>query len=99
MTSIDLEHLDAATFGDHALRSEVLRLFTAQAANLIAIIGSANAETRSAAAHALKGAALGIGAFELAKAAEAVELGEADSLARLLQLAAEARSEADLLAA
>lgn len=99
MTSIDLEHLDAATFGDRALRSEVLRLFTSQAANLVEIIATANAETRSAAAHALKGAALGIGAFELAKAAESVELGEADSLARLLQLATEARSEADRLAA
>ena len=99
MTSIDLEHLDAATFGDHALRSEVLRLFTTQAVNLIAVIGSAEAETRSAAAHALKGAALGIGAFKLAKAAEAVELGEADSLPQLVQLAAEARSEAERLAA
>jgi HPt (histidine-containing phosphotransfer) domain-containing protein len=99
MTSIDLEHLDAATFGDHALRSEVLRLFTSQAANLIAIIENGSAETRSATAHALKGAALGIGAFELAKAAESVELGEADSVARLVQLAAEARSEAERIAA
>jgi HPt (histidine-containing phosphotransfer) domain-containing protein len=99
MASIDLEHLDAATFGDHALRGEVLRLFTSQAANLVEIISTGNAETRSAAAHALKGAALGIGAFDLAKAAESVELGEADSLARLLQLATEARSEADRLAA
>ncbi len=99
MASIDLQHLDAATFGDHELKREVLRLFASQAANLVAIFESGNAETRSATAHALKGAALGIGAFELAKAAEAVELGEAGSLARLLQLAAEARSEADRLAA
>lgn len=99
MTAIDLEHLDAATFGDHALRREVLRLFTSQAENLVEIIGGGTAEKRSAAAHALKGAALGIGAFPLAKAAEAVELGEADALARLLQVAAEARSEADRLAA
>jgi HPt (histidine-containing phosphotransfer) domain-containing protein len=99
MASIDLKHLDAATFGDHALRSEVLRLFTSQAANLIAMIENGNAEARSATAHALKGAALGIGAFDLAKAAESVELGEADSLERLLRLAAEARSEADRLAA
>jgi HPt (histidine-containing phosphotransfer) domain-containing protein len=99
MATIDLEHLDAATFGNHALKQEVLRLFASQAANLIAIIGGANAETRSAAAHALKGAALGIGAFDLAKAAESVELGEADSLERFMQLAAEARSEAERLAA
>ena len=99
MASIDLQHLETATFGDQALQREVLRLFASQAVNLIAIIENGNAETRSATAHALKGAALGIGAFELAKAAEAVELGEADSLARLLQLAAEARSEADRLAA
>lgn len=99
MTAIDLEHLESATFGDRALKREVLRLFSGQVANLVAIIGSANAETRSAAAHTLKGAALGIGAFELAKAAESVELGEADALARLLQRAADARSEADRLAA
>lgn len=99
MASIDLEHLDAATFGDHALQREVLHLFASQAVNLISIIGSSTAENRSAAAHALKGAALGIGAFELAKAAESVELGEADSLPRLLQLATEARTEAERLAA
>jgi HPt (histidine-containing phosphotransfer) domain-containing protein len=99
MASIDLQHLDTATFGNHSLKREVLGLFASQAANLIEIIGSANAETRSAAAHALKGAALGIGAFDLAKAAEEVELGEADSLARLVKLAAEARSEAERLAA
>lgn len=99
MTAIDLEHLETATFGDSALKREVLRLFAGQVANLVSIIGSSNAETRSAAAHTLKGAALGIGAFELAKAAESVELGEADSLARLLQLAADASREADRLAA
>jgi HPt (histidine-containing phosphotransfer) domain-containing protein len=99
MATIDLKHLKEATFGDHALQREVLQLFASQAVNLIAIIGSSSAENRSAAAHALKGAALGIGAFELAKAAESVELGEADSLARLLQLAAEARTEAERLAA
>jgi HPt (histidine-containing phosphotransfer) domain-containing protein len=99
MASIDIEHLDAATYGDHALKREVLQLFASQAVNLISIISSGTAETRSAAAHALKGAALGIGAFALAKAAEAVELGEADALARLVQLATEARSEAERLAA
>lgn len=99
MASIDLKHLETVTFGDHALQREVLQLFAAQAVNLISIIGSSTAENRSAAAHALKGAALGIGAFELAKAAESVELGEADSLARLLQLATEVRTEAERLAA
>ena len=99
MAMIDLEHLNAATFGDTALKREVLRLFATQAVSLIALISGSNAETRSAAAHALKGAALGIGAFELAKAAESVELGEADSLTRLLHLAAAARVEADRLAA
>lgn len=99
MASIDLKHLDEATFGNHALKQEVLRLFASQAANLIGIIENGNAETRSAAAHALKGASLGIGAFQLAKAAEAVELGEADSVERLVQLAAEARNEAERLAA
>ncbi len=99
MASIDLEHLDQATFGNHSLKQEVLRLFASQAANLIAVIAGANAETRSAAAHALKGAALGIGAFDLAKAAESVELGEADALPRFMELAAEARREAERLAA
>ena len=99
MASIDLEHLDAATFGDHALKREVLGLFTSQAANLVAIISNGTAETRSAAAHALKGAALGIGAFELAQAAESVELGEAGSVERLVELAAQVRTEAARIAA
>ena len=73
-SAIDLAHLKRATFGDEVLAREVLGLFDAQSERLLtAITAATDARARREAAHALKGAALGIGANAVAKAAADVE--------------------------
>lgn len=88
---IDLEHFAAATFGDRALQREVLGLFEAQAAKLMETIRSARGREQAEAAHALKGAARGIGAFGVAAEAEKIEHGDAGAVEALAQRVAEAR--------
>lgn len=97
--AIDREHLDAATFGDRALRSEVLQLFQTQVRMLTVAIREADGKARRDAAHTLKGAARGIGAFALADAAEAIERGDETALAQLETLATQASEDAEALAA
>ena len=103
---IDLAHLDRATFGDRALRREVLTLFDRQAARLATEIAAAgDARVRAEAAHGLRGAALGVGANAVAAATAAIE-GAIDDpvelpglLARLAARIAEVRHAiGDLLA-
>jgi hypothetical protein len=73
----------------------VLRLFDTQAVRLEAEISSASdTRIRSEAAHGLRGAALGIGANAVAKAAAEIEAGPDDmggALARLSARVAEVR--------
>lgn len=95
---INLAHLDRMTHGDRALAREVLRLFDSQAERQLATLASAdNAKARAEAAHALKGAARGVGAFAVARIAEDVEacakdeVAFASSLARLKARVTEAR--------
>ncbi len=81
---IDLNHFEAATFGDRALQDEVLALFEAQAEKLLHVIRNSEGKARMEAAHALKGAASGIGAFAVADEAQKIERdgsGSADALA------------------
>jgi len=96
----DQAHLDHMTHGDRALAREVLRLFDSQAERqLEALASAADAKARADAAHTLKGAARGVGAFAVARTAEDVEvcakdkdeIAFASSLARLKARVAEAR--------
>ena len=101
---IDLVHLARATLGDRSLEREVLQLFDRQSALLIARLRNAGPDGVAMIAHTLKGSARGIGAWRVARAAEAVELaGGTESGAALERLAAttdEARAViADLLKA
>jgi HPt (histidine-containing phosphotransfer) domain-containing protein len=74
MGAIDLSFLDRVTFRDRSLAREVLVLFGGQADSLLAVIAEAGDErTRLEAAHKLKGAARGVGAFDVARAAEEIE--------------------------
>ena len=74
MGAIDLSFLDRVTFRDRSLAREVLVLFGQQAESLLALIAEAGDErTRAEAAHKLKGAARGVGAFDVARAAEEIE--------------------------
>lgn len=75
--AVDLAHLDRYTGGDQAINAEVLSLFEGQCFGLVdqldAMIGADNAKAWHQAAHTLKGAARGIGAFALADAAQVAE--------------------------
>ena len=74
---VDLAHLSRYTGGDLELNAEVLKLFVGQAEQLIARLrihlDRADAKGWHDVTHSLKGAARGIGAFELADIAAAAE--------------------------
>ena len=74
MGAIDLSFLDRVTFRNRLLAREVLGLFGQQAEILLTVIAEAGDErTRHEAAHKLKGSARGVGAFDVARAAEEIE--------------------------
>ncbi|MBN8920827.1 MAG: Hpt domain-containing protein [Rhizobiales bacterium] len=93
------------TGGDDALAAEVLGLFAAQLEATMATLRGAAPIATGPAAHRLKGAALGVGAFRVAAAAEAVEQAGTDAatlaaaLRHLEAEAAEAGATASRLAA
>jgi HPt (histidine-containing phosphotransfer) domain-containing protein len=71
--AIDIEHLARMTLGERSLEREVLELFGRQADILLPRIRRGDLALAAASAHTLKGSALGIGAFGVAQAADAVE--------------------------
>lgn len=73
-TAIDLVHLARQTGGDQDLERELLALFAQQCVRHLRTIHAAeDARIRMDAAHTLKGAALAIGAWQVADAADAIE--------------------------
>jgi HPt (histidine-containing phosphotransfer) domain-containing protein len=90
LVPIDPAHLAKMTLGDRALEREVLTLFAAQAASLMATLAAWPADA-AALAHTLKGSARAIGAFAVADAAaeleDALRRGD-DAAAKLHVLAA-----------
>jgi HPt (histidine-containing phosphotransfer) domain-containing protein len=103
---IDRTHLFRMTLGDHSLEREVLELFARQASLLIERMATVNPAGVATLAHTLKGSARGIGAWSVARAAEAVEAtvgGGCDpgpAVAALSAAASEARAAiADLVRA
>jgi HPt (histidine-containing phosphotransfer) domain-containing protein len=87
---IDLVHLARNTMGDRSLEREVLQLFDRQSALLIARMRAAAPGGIAMLAHTLKGSARGIGAWRVARAAEALEAacGSSDCDGALDHLAA-----------
>lgn len=75
---IDLLHLSRMTLDDRALEREVLALFDRQMLLMMERIGTSTPDVAAAAAHTLKGSATGIGAWQVASAAEAVESAAKD---------------------
>ena len=71
--AIDLQHLARMTLGDRGLEREVLALFDRQGDMLLPRIRCGAVAVAAASAHTLKGSAVGIGAWRVAGAAEAVE--------------------------
>ncbi|MEO1252428.1 MAG: Hpt domain-containing protein [Pseudomonadota bacterium] len=71
---IDLDHLEKYVAGDAGLRDEILSIFAEQVEALVAKLSSAQTdEGWRNAAHALKGAARGVGAWALGDLAEEAE--------------------------
>jgi len=70
---IDVTHLARMTLGDSSLEREVLQLYDRQAEMLLARMQQAAPAAAAAYAHTLKGSSSGIGAWKVARAAEAVE--------------------------
>jgi HPt (histidine-containing phosphotransfer) domain-containing protein len=98
---IDVQHLKRMTLGDAALEREVLAMFAGQAARLIEAL-AARPDDSAALAHTLKGSARGIGAFQVADAAEALETAlqrdtEPAAVAALNHAVAEARAAIDAM--
>jgi len=71
--AIDRCHLARMTLSDQSLEREVLQLFDRQSELLLARMSDAPAAAILMLAHTLKGSAQGIGAWQVAQAAEAVE--------------------------
>ena len=70
---IDLDHLAQMTLGDRSLEQEVLQLFDQQAGMLLDRMTREAPRTVAALAHIMIGSARGIGAWKVARAAEAVQ--------------------------
>ena len=77
--AIDDRHLRAMTLGDQSLEREVLQVFARQITLMLRRIERAEPALAAAAAHTLKGSALGLGAWRVADAAERVEQAAAGS--------------------
>jgi len=71
--AIDLAQLSRMTLGERSLEQEVLRLFELQADILLARMRHAERHAVAGLAHTLTGSARGVGAWNVAAAAEAVE--------------------------
>ncbi|HMK78595.1 MAG TPA: Hpt domain-containing protein [Xanthobacteraceae bacterium] len=91
---IDLVHLARTTLGDRSLEREVLQLFDRQSTLLLERMRAAAPGGVSTLAHTLKGSARGIGAWRVARAAEAVELAEGAQAEGALEALAAATDEA-----
>jgi len=71
---VDLVHLTRHTLGNRDLEREVLSLFQRQSACYVRRLKAAdNCDEQCAAAHIIKGSSRGIGAWQVARLAEAVE--------------------------
>ena len=91
---IDLVHLARATLGDRSLEREVLQLFDRQSTLLIARLRNAGPGGVAMIAHTMKGSARGIGAWRVARAAEALEVADALEVSAALDRLSAASDEA-----
>jgi HPt (histidine-containing phosphotransfer) domain-containing protein len=87
---VDLVHLGRYTGGDRALNQEILGLFERECHNILARLETLAKESGDVKSwreitHSLKGAARGIGAFELADAAAEAEKAHGGDRKALLE--------------
>jgi HPt (histidine-containing phosphotransfer) domain-containing protein len=91
---IDTEHLSRMTLGELSLQREVLALFDRQADMLLPRIRQGAPAMAAASAHTLKGSAVGIGAFKVARAVEEVEQAKDGQIAAAVDTLAAVLDEA-----
>ena len=91
--AIDRAHLARMTLGEASLEREVLALFERQTKLLLPRIDAREPAAAASLAHTLKGSALGIGAFQVARAAEAVEQAKEAGLPAAIDALAAAIAE------
>jgi HPt (histidine-containing phosphotransfer) domain-containing protein len=91
---IDTEHLSRMTLGELSLQREVLALFDRQADMLLPRIRGGAPALAAASAHTLKGSAVGIGAFKVARAVEQVEQARDAAVAAAIETLATVLEEA-----
>ncbi len=97
---IDFDFLERQTLGDAGLRDELLALFVEQIDRQALALADGGAGAQRDAAHTLRGAALAVGALDLAEAAgEAERLAERqalgpDRVAALIEAASAAKAAA-----
>lgn len=76
-SAVDITHLSRYTGGDETLNAEVLQLFDNQISEMVgqlrSVLDAQDAKTWKQVTHTLKGAARGVGAFDIANAAAAAE--------------------------
>ncbi len=107
MAAVDLEHLAKYTGGEKALNEEILRLFDGQIAGMMAelngLVAGQDTKRWREIAHTIKGAARGVGAFEMGEAAAKAEpMNPADSAqaqSAIRKLEAEAQTVRAFIAA
>jgi HPt (histidine-containing phosphotransfer) domain-containing protein len=93
--AIDRAHLARMTHGERDLECEVLQLYATQANLLLGRMGQASAAAVGALAHTLKGSSRGVGAWQVAEAAAAVEVDAAqgrDTAAAIARLSSAIRA-------
>lgn len=76
---IDLAHLSRQTLGDRGIEQEVLAMFVQQVVMVRERIAQATPAERVMLAHGLRGSAGGVGAFDLADVAAAIEFDPHDT--------------------
>ena len=93
--AIDRAHLARMTHGERALEREVLQLYATQADLLLGRMGQSPSTAVAALAHTLNGSSRGVGAWQVADAAAAVEADVAegrDTASSVRQLASAIRA-------
>lgn len=94
---LDMAHLARQTMNDRALEQEVLRLFCEQVSMARATLPGAPLDQRARLAHGIRGAASGIGAFDVARHAASLE-ADPDSGTALRSLTASIDQMLDFIA-
>lgn len=87
MARLDLDHLARQTMNDADLQRDVLRIFEQQMAEKLTALANPQGSVKEV-AHSIKGSARGVGAFEVAALAEALEADGSFNAALIDQLRA-----------